>query len=91
MTRRHLSAYFQLALPFAVAVLCAVWMRLQQTPVPMAETLAPLLMLATAFAALVSINLDQSLPRWALTGMNVAALLFYYVTTVHPAKLLAIL
>jgi hypothetical protein len=59
--------------------------------VPISGTLFPLLMPATAFAALVSINLDGSVPRWALTGMNVAALLFFYVTTTHPAKLLALL
>lgn len=91
MTRRHVSAYFQLALPFAVAVLCTLWMHLLGRNVPVSDALLPLLMLATAFAALVSVNLDRSFPRWALTGMNVAALLFFYVTATRPGALLALL
>jgi len=91
MTRPRIFAYLQLALPFVFAVLCASWIVLQQQPVPDLQGMLPLLLLVTGFTTLISVNLDRPWPRTALTGMNLAALLFFYITTVHPARLLALL
>ena len=89
MTRTTLRAYLHLALPFGVAALCILWMLLEHQPVPDLQGLLPLLMLVTAFSALVSVNLDRSWARTAFTGMNLAALLFFYVLARNPTVLLA--
>ncbi len=89
MTRTTLRAYLQLALPFGVAALCALWTLLERQPVPNLQGLFPLLMLVTAFSALVSVNLDRSWARAAFTSMNLAALLFFYVLAKNPAVILS--
>ncbi len=89
MTRTTLRAYLHLALPFGVAALCILWMLLERQPVPDLQGLLPLLMLVTAFSTLVSVNLDRSWARAAFTGMNLAALLFFYVLARNPTGLLA--
>ena len=91
MTRPRVYAYLQLTLPFFFAILCAAWIVLRQQPVPDLQGVLPLLLLVTSFTTLISVNLDRPWPRTALTGLNLAALLFFYLTTVHPARLLALL
>ncbi len=88
MTRPKLHAYVQLTFPFLVAVSCAVWIILQRQPMPELQGVLPLLILVTGFTTLVSVNLDSSWARTTLTGMNLAALFFFYLTTVRPALFL---
>lgn len=89
MTRPRLLAYLQLALPFLVALCVAGWTVLRGEPLPDLQGLLPLFVLATGFTTLISVNLDRSWARMALTSMNLAALFFFYLTSAHPAKLLA--